>query len=826
MSRVDDLLAKLFRRLLAEPERAAAVAVMPVIGGRLAEFARQTCKRQTLLAMADSLEARRPNGALALELHAASASMIGLNEFADTLYAEAARRRALALSPALDQIRVARSVDPARARSLSTAAASKFPRAARAIFAQATDLWLAGDTEAALAACEKALGLDPSLADAQHTRAYLAYQLGRADAKPQGLAAALAARLRFRPGEGDTLIGIFDYKSPDLAATSSNLGDHIQSLAMLRHIARYATPDWRFTGKEVASIVADLRTTWGDGVADAAQPAPVSLLEVDRDCVQAEADKHPGRIIWLPTFGWFMHPPFGARLPLPFPDNVRPFFISLHLNRSHHLTPEVIAYLKRYEPIGCRDWATCYWLRNVGVEAFFSGCVTVTLSLPGERKVTAGPLVVDPTKRWLAANPGPHKTLTQVGGGVRHGRFGRLLERAVERLRQFEGAERIATSRLHCYLPSLALGVPVEFEPHRLGDRRFDGLYGLDANAKDRIRNGIIDKLAVTLGAITAGKSEADVYAIWRAACAEDVAAARAKLEAGRVARAPVVASPAIVKPDLIDVAISFDRKIFAQVPTVLNSIDKTARKRVRFHAQTRGLKPADVEPLARYFARHEFNFIPMDGRLEKQKVHLISHTTLATMDRLFLPELLPDVDRLAYVDIDTVVLSDIDELYGQPVGETGIAARPSISEEFSSQIMVVERVARPLGLIEAAEARRIGARDVDLLAPAFNAGVLVLSLERLRALDCTARTIELVERFQMNDQYALNIFSGGRFAHLPRAWNAFPYQEDVGGAKLLHWAGLPKPWTDRPVRAQRFWRQHALSLDAVRAAPARRLAA
>lgn len=62
--------------------------------------------------------------------------------------------------------------------------------------------------------------------------------------------------------------------------------------------------------------------------------------------------------------------------------HIHPLFISMHINKSaYHIfsTQESIAYLKKYEPIGCRDKSTETFLTDLGVKAYFSGCMTLTL---------------------------------------------------------------------------------------------------------------------------------------------------------------------------------------------------------------------------------------------------------------------------------------------------------------------------------------------------------------------------------------------------------------------------------------------------------------
>jgi len=76
--------------------------------------------------------------------------------------------------------------------------------------------------------------------------------------------------------------------------------------------------------------------------------------------------------------GWFTHKP--ENWP-PSPD-IEPLFISFHITPSaaHQLTsPQSIKYFKQHEPIGCRDYYTVNLLKKKGVDAYFSGCLTLTL---------------------------------------------------------------------------------------------------------------------------------------------------------------------------------------------------------------------------------------------------------------------------------------------------------------------------------------------------------------------------------------------------------------------------------------------------------------
>lgn len=76
--------------------------------------------------------------------------------------------------------------------------------------------------------------------------------------------------------------------------------------------------------------------------------------------------------------GWFMHHP-DQWPPSP---KIHPLFVATHINllaQKQMLIPEGIEYFKKHAPIGCRDRYTAQILNDHGIDAYFSGCMTLTL---------------------------------------------------------------------------------------------------------------------------------------------------------------------------------------------------------------------------------------------------------------------------------------------------------------------------------------------------------------------------------------------------------------------------------------------------------------
>ena len=185
---------------------------------------------------------------------------------------------------------------------------------------------------------------------------------------------------------------------------------------------------------------------------------------------------------------------------------------------------------------------------------------------------------------------------------------------------------------------------------------------------------------------------------------------------------------------------------------------------------------------------------------------------TVSTFDRLILPEYLPNIDRLVYIDIDTILNGDIFELYNHELSVAGFAARTAPNARTSTLVNRFERTIRiqEYDANNAKKFRTLLAAQPDILNPYCNAGVLVMSLDRLRELDFTTKTMAFVQKYGFEDQEAINMFLQGSYVDLGMEWNAQPYHDHFDTAKLVHWAGGNKPWNkNRSIRKSELWLKH-----------------
>ncbi|MEM1903634.1 MAG: polysaccharide pyruvyl transferase family protein [Pyrobaculum sp.] len=218
--------------------------------------------------------------------------------------------------------------------------------------------------------------------------------------------------------------------------------------------------------------------------------------------------------------GWYTGNPWSW----PPSEAIQPLIISIHISphvSMYFLRNKVVRYLKRWEPIGARDLWTLKLLKYGGVNAYFSGCLTLTLDKTYKTHkrfdhvlvVDVPPLVErvilkrfgDRIVKWsnalVISKPQPmtlhvrrvFKLLLPLQLryhlGVLSSHFDYLISRIKIKGLTFErrlkiasaviklvaSAQAVVTSRLHIALPALALETPLVFIPRDPNDVRFSG---------------------------------------------------------------------------------------------------------------------------------------------------------------------------------------------------------------------------------------------------------------------------------------------------------------------------------------------------------------
>jgi hypothetical protein len=611
------------------------------------------------------------------------------------------------------------------------------------------------------------------------------------------------------PPDGRRTFAVMDYGHPSATKASANLGDHVQTIAALGHLVRHQAI--RLHGREdLVDLVTQLRSRTRPERQRSQIETDLEVITVHRDASIYEPIPQD---TWVLCFGWFMHSLFKMRHGFPLHRNLRPIFVSFHCNKRELLTPEAIDYLRRYGPVGCRDWTTVDLLLSIGVPAFFSGCLTTTIDTVFP-DLTAPPAAGAPVAYVDVADddvPPGGVTFKHSSDAVRRRSFVANVYAALDLLETYRRDHRgVVTSRLHCYLPVRSLGMDVDFRPSNRSDVRFDGLIDITDATFDAMRDGLLTKLEQVFAAILSGRPEAEVYAQWRELTAADVAAAEqrhraeARLEpvaveskvATSISRS--VAHGPDAEADAVHCAVVLAKGGNLGTSVLVASLLEHASRPLHLWVLARPGAEAIEQKLGERFPDLGFTWVPTRGP-EREL-------------RLLLPELLSDVDRVVVLPLPSVATGDVAELADLDLGGHGLAAprRPGTADIsgfgviHAAAVRLEDRTHAAAALRRTAHARH--AFDFD----AFTTDVLVLDLDRLRRDGFTAQALALAEEFGLDDVEALHYLCGPDRATVPERWAVVPTRTPERGPGLLYWADGVKPWQQALTPERDAWRRRA----------------
>lgn len=221
-----------------------------------------------------------------------------------------------------------------------------------------------------------------------------------------------------------------------------------------------------------------------------------------------------------------------------------------------------------------------------------------------------------------------------------------------------------------------------------------------------------------------------------------------------------------------------------------------------------------------------ELRFVPTQHFYEGTTSQ--KHVTSTATCRFLLPELLPDVDRLIYLDVDVIVLRDLGELYDTDLANCALGAvvDHALVGLFPLKGWRLQTETKNW-LVQDYFRDIVGLSDWTAY---FNSGVLLMDLERFREDRVAQIAKEFMERTRSTrffiDQDALNHVVDGAFARLDPRWNVHAIRrvEEFRGADehlsrvgslwhsdpwILHYCGPGKPWDphgESTLWDSRFW--------------------
>ncbi len=232
-----------------------------------------------------------------------------------------------------------------------------------------------------------------------------------------------------------------------------------------------------------------------------------------------------------------------------------------------------------------------------------------------------------------------------------------------------------------------------------------------------------------------------------------------------------------------INVCLSFDDNYAKYAGVTIASILANAKDsdELYFYLLDGGVTTENKEKILslRTIKDCTIKFVPIDEDLfnDYKKIKTHKYITLPTYYRLKISELIPDVERIIYLDCDVVANVSLEELFNADMGDCAVAGVRDVEPKW--------------------------AKDNSTYV---NAGILLLDLKKFKERNIEQAFLDYtkdhIETIKMGDQEIINEVLKNRIKLLEPKWNVqashfiarsiyteFPW--------LIHYIGVWKPWHD-----------------------------
>jgi lipopolysaccharide biosynthesis glycosyltransferase len=193
---------------------------------------------------------------------------------------------------------------------------------------------------------------------------------------------------------------------------------------------------------------------------------------------------------------------------------------------------------------------------------------------------------------------------------------------------------------------------------------------------------------------------------------------------------------------------------------------------------------------------------------------------------RLLIPSILEDYKKIIYLDVDTIILKDLKEIFDKEFivdnKEIYCYAVDNLNRYFLEHPIDNYKNYKTRGQYF----REHVEMNENSIQKTFNSGVMILNLKKMREDKIVDKSILLSQQkeFFAADQHILyNVFNG-EISYLERKWNVFGSISNLINTKIpqniiedwerqdsqpaiIHYADRPKPWDDSKIKFEEyFW--------------------
>lgn len=247
----------------------------------------------------------------------------------------------------------------------------------------------------------------------------------------------------------------------------------------------------------------------------------------------------------------------------------------------------------------------------------------------------------------------------------------------------------------------------------------------------------------------------------------------------------------------LINLVFVIDSKFIAPLEVTLTSIVSNALPDDELNFQIITFDPISDIQVSRFKCLvHPHKFKIQNFNVSKLEPFIQAFATsdrklpITSLGRLWLPYIVDDVDRVIYLDADTVVLKSLRSLYETEMENIyfgGVYDHGTPDRHFQDYI----------GLGRLSKFSYV------------NSGVMVMNLKLMRDHDYlegqTDMIVKILERAPCHDQDVINILYQHQIKLLDPKYNTFGSDRITDQTTIVHFLGDTKPW-NAPTPNQQIW--------------------
>lgn len=197
-------------------------------------------------------------------------------------------------------------------------------------------------------------------------------------------------------------------------------------------------------------------------------------------------------------------------------------------------------------------------------------------------------------------------------------------------------------------------------------------------------------------------------------------------------------------------------------------------------------------------------SFINMQKKADLFKDFLvINHLAIAAYYRLLIASILPQYDKIIYLDCDLIINTDIANLFKIDIKNNYLAATKDlgIAKHFIPNTDFADYI------------KNLGMKNPENY---FNSGVLIMNLKEIRKNNLEQKFLQIakINNRYFHDQNVLNVCCENKTTFLDLKWNVPSFYKELSNHKttlsIIHYCSSTKPWNTHGIKLQKYFWKYA----------------